>query len=337
MTDVTVAICTYRRADLLPQTLRSFAAMRRPADTAWDLLIVDNACDPRVERVVADFADELPVRYAAEPQVGIARARNRAVASVTAPIILFADDDVTFDPDWLVNMARSFRAHGECSFWGGRIEPTWQTPRPAWFDTDACPMLADAIVTYDAGPTPRPWDPKRDAPFYTCSLALRVEAIRRAGLFNVALGHIGQKRGGGEDSWMVRAVAQAGGRGWYAADAVLHHPVPADRMTRRFARRFAWYQGRVSVDMLLRQEVQAGRPARPPRWLYRRAGEDFLKGVGQGLAGVARRRPGLRFAGQFRMLYGLSKFWHALRHRPEDLTAQPSAREQTAPTGNSHG
>jgi glucosyl-dolichyl phosphate glucuronosyltransferase len=335
MTDVTVAICTYRRANLLPQTLRSFAAMHRPTDTTWDLLIVDNACDPRVERVVADFAGELPVRYAAEPQVGIARARNRAVASTDAPIILFADDDVTFDPDWLVNMTRAFREHSECSFWGGRIAPAWQTPRPAWFDTAACPMLGDAIVTYDAGQTPRAWDPARDAPFYTCSLALRTEAIHRAGLFDVSLGHIGDRRGGGEDSWMVRAIAQAGGRGWYAADALVHHPVPADRATKRFARRFAWYQGRVSVDMLLRQEVQAGRPARPPRWLYRRAVEDFCRGVQQGAAGFVWWQPGLRFAGQFRMLYGLSKFWHAMRHRPDDLTAEPT---RAAPTGsNPHG
>src|SRR5262249_28863778 len=149
------------------------------------------------------------------------------------------------------------------------------------------------IVRYDTGEAPRYWDPAQDPPFYTCNLGLRVDAVREAGMFDVSLGHMGQKRGSGEDSWMVKSIARAGGRGWYAADAVLDHPVPSERVTRKYARRFAWRQGRVGVDMLKRETAEAtggdaNRTTRVPRWLYRAAAEGMLGGAGRWIGGLLR-------------------------------------------------
>ena len=313
MSEFTVAICTYRRADVLPDTLASLAAVDLP-DADWDLLVVDNACDPDVERIVRGFVDRLPVRYASESQVGIARARNRAVGSTDASVIIFADDDVLFDRRWLCAMIGAVRRHDECDFWGGRIDPMWQIDRPAWFDVRRCPMLGDSIVRYDLGDAPRAWRFGEDPEFYTCNLALRTDAVRQAGMFDVTLGHQGRKRGGGEDSWMIRSIRQSGGRGWYAADALLRHPVPASRLTRRHARAFAWWQGRVGVDMLRREHADDHRPAgRTPRWLYRVAAEQMLGGLASWTTGTVRRDAGLAFAGQFNALFNFSKLYHALR------------------------
>jgi glycosyltransferase involved in cell wall biosynthesis len=312
---ITVAICTYRRAALLPATLASLAAVARPAQ-AWELLIVDNGCEPAVADLTARWRDRLPIRYESEPAVGVAHARNRAVAAAAAPVVLFADDDVQFDPGWLAAMSRAVAAHPECRFWGGRIQPAWQVPRPAWFDEARCPSLGDAIVRYDLGPVPRPWDPappRSDPPFYTANLALSVEAVRGTGLFDAALGHRGNQRGSGEDSWMIKSLAGAGARGWYAADALLHHPVEARRLTKPYLRRFAWRQGRVGVDMLRRERASAGESRRTPRWLYRRALGQSLAGCGKFFAGVCRGDPGLSFAGEYAAIFNCSKLLHALR------------------------
>ena len=75
MSAFTVAICTYQRGDVLAKTLDSLAGIDRP-DVPWDVLVVDNAADPRVKQMVNALADRLPVRYVAEPSVGIARART---------------------------------------------------------------------------------------------------------------------------------------------------------------------------------------------------------------------------------------------------------------------
>lgn len=303
---ITVAICTFRRAAVLPTTLASLAAVRRP-DVPWELLIIDNGCEPSVRDIAQRFAASLPIRYEQEPAVGVAHARNRAVAAAAAPILLFADDDVLFHPDWLCAMIRAIRDQPQCDFWGGRIEALWDIARPRWFDMDRCPSLGDSVVKYDLGESPRPWNPASDPPFYTANLALRLDAVRNAGLFDTTLGHRGNKRGSGEDSWMIKSISRAGGKGWYAADALLQHPVEPRRLTKPYARRFAWRQGAISVEMLRRESQHV------PRWLYRVALTQLLHGLFDAAAGLVRLRPGQAFAGQYTVLFNLSKILHALR------------------------
>jgi len=313
--DFTVAICTFRRADVLPVTLDSLTRIEQP-DASWELLIVDNDCDPAVEQIVKQFEGKLPIRYTSESQTGIARARNKAVMETRSPFILFADDDVLFDPHWLVNMTKAVTVHSDCDFWGGRIDPTFEAPPPPWFDMEICPMMGDAIVRYDSGGEPRYWDPSKDPPFYTCNLGLRVDTVRKAGMFNETMGHMGKKRGTGEDTWMIKSISRAGGKGWYAADALLHHPVPPQRMTRSFLRAFAWRQGCIGVEMIVRELHPQGEPVgRPPRWLFRLAGEQLFRGMGQWLGGLFTLSRARLFAGQFRTLFNLSKIKHGLTGR----------------------
>jgi len=310
MSDLTVAICTYQRPTILARTLESLAAGQVP-DVDWDLLIVDNDGDERVRQIAQSFRDKLPIRYAHEPEVGIARARNCAVRLTDASVILFADDDVLFDPGWLCAMAAAVRDHPQCAIWGGRIKLDWPVERPRWFDVDRCPMLGDSVVHYDLGDRSRAWRPGEDPEFYTCNLALRTDAIRDAGMFDVALGHQGHRRGGGEDSWMVRAITGGGGQAWYVADGLLNHPVPTERLSRKYARTFAWSQGRVGTEMLSREQADR----KPPRWMYRRAFEQFCRGCMNWCSGSLRRDHGLAFAGQFNSVYGFSRIWHGLTRR----------------------
>lgn len=318
MSSVTVAICTYHRGDLLAKTLASLAdSDPLPAGLTWELLVVDNGCEDSVKTCVAGFEAKLPVRYLAEPAVGLSRARNRAVNEAAAPVIIFTDDDALMHRQWLARMAGAIHEHPECDFWGGRIEPVWDFQQPRWFDIQRCPMLGDSIIRYDAGHEPRAWDPDKDTPFLGCNMAFGIDAIRRAGMFDVTLGHIGDKLGTGEDSWMILKIAQAGGKGWYVADALVHHPVPPQRVRRSFARGFAWRQGRVSVEMLRRNRAPAdaaprSNAGRVPRWLYRLAAAETLRACAQWLAGLMRLDPAGAFAGQYKALFNFSKLWHAM-------------------------
>lgn len=308
--ELTVAICTYRRAEVLRGALESLAGVER-LEGSWEVLVVDNGCQDEVREVVGDFVGRLPIRYESEGQVGIARARNRAVRVARGEVILFADDDVRFDRWWLVNMERAIREHPECVCWGGRIEPIWPGPRPVWFDLERCPMLKDVIVWYDLGERSRYWDPRppqSDPPFYTANLALRREAVEAVGLFDERLGHQGEERGSGEDSWMVRSLYRVGGRAWYAADAVVYHPVEERRLTKRYIRGFAWRQGRFAVQMLRREDERG----RVPRWLYRVAAEQMMRGAGQWVREWVRGDEGGSFAGQYLVLFNFSKLWHAV-------------------------
>lgn len=300
--DLTVAICTYRRLDMLSLTLDSLTRCT-PINAAWELVLIDNAGEQAVANLAQSFADRLPLRYLHEPNLGASHARNRATREAKAPIILFTDDDVLFDVDWLSRMWQAVGSQPDCAFWGGRVEPIWPAQKPAWYDDELSPMMGDAIVQYRRGAEPRSWQPENDPPFYTANLALRVASIEQAGYFDTNVGHVGGKRMGMEDSLMVKAISNAGGPGWYAADAVVHHPVPPDRMTKSymfgFARRQAW----------LSAQLHRGSRRLPPPWFFRAAGERTLKAIGRMIAGSLTFRsdqaPAKRFAGIFDSWFGL--------------------------------
>lgn len=311
--DLTVAICTYQRFDLLQRALQSLCVCTPPVGS-WELIVVDNAGDAKVQQMVESFADRLPVRYLVEQKLGHSNARNCAMAAARAPVVLFTDDDVTFDPGWLRTMARAIAEHPECNFVGGRIQATWeQVDPPDWYDPQRCPMYHDMLVQYDEGPHSGYWDGSRHRPFFGASLAVRVDAVKRVGGFDPTMGHKGHLLIGGDDSLMIDALSRNGGKGWYVAEALLYHPVPPQRMTRQYARAFAWRQGKVSVATQLRQGDAAPQQARLPRWWYRVALEQMLLGLGRWVSGLLRGDGASAFAGRFHLLFNASKFWHALR------------------------
>jgi glycosyltransferase involved in cell wall biosynthesis len=303
---ITVAICTYKRASLLKAALQSLVEIEKP-DMPWELLIVDNDVEQPVDHIVKLFEDLLPIRYVLEETAGTSSARNRAINEAKAPIVLFTDDDARFDRYWLCEMANAITHHSDFDFWGGRITPIWPGTQPDWFDLGWCPLLADTIVRYNAGEVSRQWDEHGDLPFYTCNLAMRVKAVKKAGMFDTTLGHCKDRRLGAEDVWMIKSIAKRGGRGWYVAQANVYHPVPSERLTKSYARQYAWRQGQVCVDFLRRESR-----GRVPRWLYPMSVRKALAGVGQFAIGLVRFDRGRAFAGQLHLLFNFSKFCHAL-------------------------
>jgi GT2 family glycosyltransferase len=69
------------------------------------VLVVDNApSDDRAERVAA----EQSVAYVREPRPGLAWARTRGIDVASTELVLFTDDDVLVDPDWIDALRRPF-------------------------------------------------------------------------------------------------------------------------------------------------------------------------------------------------------------------------------------
>lgn len=305
MTEFTIAICTYKRSALLRNTLQSLRGIEQ-IEKPWELLIVDNAGDSGTKAVAEEFSKLLPVRYVTEPKLGISYARNRAITEARAPIILFTDDDVTFHSSWFSNMYKAISVHSECDFWGGRVEAIWSKQKPSWFEPKYCPMLNNIIVEYNLGAESRYWNPQTDNPFPTVNIALRMATAKKVNMFDTKLGIIGKRRIGGEDASLIKKISQAGSKGWYAADAKIHHIITPGRITKKYTYSYAWLLGNLSV-YFVRQEHN-----RLPRWLYSVAFTKFMSGLKEWLRGIVRRDSGECFAGQFVMLFNLSKLWHAV-------------------------
>ncbi len=128
---ISVIIPTYTRPQSLLQTLCS---LQEQTLANFEIIVVDNAADSDVERMATEFnhAATVPVRYMPEPQLGAHNARHTGAHAAEGDILVFADDDETFAPEWLGAYARAFAEHPEMAAAGGPIRLVWEAPPPAW-------------------------------------------------------------------------------------------------------------------------------------------------------------------------------------------------------------
>jgi GT2 family glycosyltransferase len=210
--DLTVAICTRARADLLASCLRSVLALRPddPADPRhFEVLVVDNdPPDDATERLVATLSD---VRYAREPRPGLDFARNRALADGTGTWTAFLDDDVTVDRWWLEGLKEAVAEHPDAASVTGLVLPL--------------ELATEAQIAFErrggfgrgcrknrfaepAGPD-NPLFPLGAGIFGAgCNMVLRADAVRAIGGFDEALDTGPPLPGGGDlDIWSRLARA----------------------------------------------------------------------------------------------------------------------------------
>jgi glycosyltransferase involved in cell wall biosynthesis len=129
---VTVAICTLDRAESLRRALDSLTAMSVPHGVTWEVIVVNNGCTDHTDSVITSFARRLPIRRELELQRGLSHARNRAIDTATGEYIIWTDDDVVVDSNWLVEYVNAFRRWPESVVFGGPILPRFEPPVVKW-------------------------------------------------------------------------------------------------------------------------------------------------------------------------------------------------------------
>ena len=243
-----VVIPTYNRAAELEHTLASLAKINHPG--SWEVIVVDNNSRDATPQVVADAAGKFPtaLRYVLETKVGRSAAMNAGITAAKGEIIVNTDDDVRFEPDWLQQAGEALTL-GQCDFVGGKVLPIWRGRRPAWLSDKGGQHWA-VIALLDFGPEPLEFG-KRHAPLGV-NLAFKREAFDRAGLWDPSLGRkAGTLLGQEVREWMLRA-RDAGLKGMYAPNMVVHHVIPADRLRKHYFRKWSYWHG-VSRAILFQQ------------------------------------------------------------------------------------
>jgi glucosyl-dolichyl phosphate glucuronosyltransferase len=236
---VTVAIPTYNRADFLRQTLAGVIAQQFPREH-FEILVLDNNSTDQTRSVVTEFAAAAPApRYILETQQGLDYARNRAIREARGDIILFGDDDILVQPDWIAQMSVPLLADvaQRIGAVGGEVIPIFPDGLPDWVREWHAPLAFRA----DLGPI----DP-RHSPM-GANLAFPKWVFDRLGLFHTALDRAAGNYFSGGDSEMIRRVRSAGLEVWFSPGAAVKHQMPASRTTFRYARRHAFDSARSRV------------------------------------------------------------------------------------------
>ena len=260
---VTVAICTWNRAQSLARTLGALCGVMVPEECDLEILVVNNNCSDTTSEVVKSFAPRLPLRWQFEPRQGIAHARNCAVGNARGGLLLFLDDDCVPGPQWLSAYVSAASAWPQATLFGGAIQPVFEAAPPSWV-RESADVLREVYGALDRGDVSR-------ALSQTESVFSGNMGIRTAGLpkdpFDVRLGRVGRERIGGEEIDLFTKLTRAGAVAVWVAEARVDHCVPQENTTRHYVWRSFIGIGRTNV--LSGALAESPSVLGVPRWILR--------------------------------------------------------------------
>jgi glycosyltransferase involved in cell wall biosynthesis len=231
--DASIVVCTYNRAESLRDTLRALQALKPAPGRAWEVIVVDNNSKDHTKAVVEEVQRGWPLlRYEFEGTQGLSHARNHGIACARGGVILFTDDDVLPEPEWLETTLEGLHKYGADAC-GGWIGPIWESPPPPWLTERFYGFLAVRTDRSDDHPingdTPTP---------FGANMAFRRPVFDRVGLFDTSRGRKGAVLASGEDGEMFERILAADMKVVFLGRSRVHHKVESFRTTKRYFRRW---------------------------------------------------------------------------------------------------
>ncbi|MEN5083878.1 glycosyltransferase [Bosea sp. TWI1241] len=236
---VHTAVCvpTFKRPDMLEQTLRSLAAQRDCGPFA--VIVVENEGARRegAARASALLAEGLfEGLVIVEPRQGNCKAYNAAWRCALSRLpalrqIAGIDDDEEAEPFWLAAFLRAAET-APAELFGGSVTPRFEDPTKGWLG--AHPIFRSH---YDrSGPVP--------ILYSSANYLIRREVLERLG--HPFLDERFDFTGGGDSDFFARAAA-AGFRFWWVQEAAQRETMPARRTQGDWIRARGYRNGAISA------------------------------------------------------------------------------------------
>jgi glucosyl-dolichyl phosphate glucuronosyltransferase len=256
---ISVVIATYNRAGLLDDCLSHLARQRFVHGD--EVVVANNGSTDSTPEVLARHAPVFPVplRIVDEARPGKSHALSAALASVTADIVAFTDDDVNVSSSWLAVLRQAF-GDEQLALAGGPVAPRWEAKAPRWLEggTSQHSRFNAPLALLNYGPARCPLGPRT---FLGANMAVRREVLQGVGGFAP---HLGKLRGtllSGEDHDLCQRVQEAGHSALYIPEAIVHHWVPRARMRLGYFLSWFYWSG------ITNARLDAGLASAERRWL----------------------------------------------------------------------
>jgi GT2 family glycosyltransferase len=233
-TGASVIVCAFA-SRRLEQTVECVDAVLRQRPAPGEVIVVVD----HNESLERDLRSRLPetVAIVANPgATGLSSARNAAVEISRHDVVVFIDDDALPSKRWLGGLLSAF-ADPAVAAAGGHALATWEHGQPAWFPDELLWVVGCSYRGQPAaGPVRNPLG---------CNMAFRTAALQRIGLFDPAIGRLGARPLGCEETELCVRLARElkGAQVILVTGATVDHRVPRERGTPRYLLRRCYYEG----------------------------------------------------------------------------------------------
>lgn len=229
-----IIIPTVNRSVSLRQTIGSLLSLNSDRES-WELLIVDNGStdDTRaISKAIIEANHGSAIRYFHEPIPGLLSGRHRGVFESSGDILVFIDDDVDVDPEWLNSIIETFQ-DPDVHLVGGKNLPRYLCKPPHWLDhfwnIEGSRKWLDFISVVDFGEEPLELDPLF---IWGLNFSVRRSSLIRLGGFHpdYVPKPFDYYQGNSETGLALKAE-EKGFKIMYQPRALVWHRIPQDRLT----------------------------------------------------------------------------------------------------------
>jgi GT2 family glycosyltransferase len=232
--DISVVICTYNRATILPLAIASLIAQDTGGAFTYEVVVVNDASTDNTLEVIAAAQDKSPVplRVVSGRGEGVAAARNLGWQNAEGDWIAYTDDDQVNEPDWLAKLwSLAKRRNAQCV--GGSVHLRFEEP-----PTMPLTWVTKSMLGFKEHPE-KQITRLMDCPG-TGNVMFHKSVFERVGGFDNDL------HWGGEDAELMVRVLDAGIAVWFTPESVVHHLIPPHRVKESY---FKWCSLRVGVAL----------------------------------------------------------------------------------------
>lgn len=128
----TIIIPTYNRADILNKTLFSLTQHIKQCKFTCELYIVDNNSTDNTKDIALAYKECGFVNYLFEERQGKNFCLNTAINLAKGKTLIFVDDDIIPQENWLENIHQSIINWPDKDVFGGKVTPLFPSKTPAW-------------------------------------------------------------------------------------------------------------------------------------------------------------------------------------------------------------
>lgn len=229
---ISVVICTYNRAGLLPVCLDALVSQTLDKD-AYEVVIVNNNSTDNTVEIAEKYCHSQPnFRLVFEGRQGHAHARNRGWMEAHGEYIAYLDDDTRAVPGWCDGILKAFiNVTPKPAAVGGKILPWYEEKPPTWF--------ADELEVRSWGTQPGFLKPPRARHgFSGANMAFPRAILEELGGFSTDFGIVAGKLRMGEDTDLFFRLYEKSPLFWYDPEIIVFHwtPLEVTRLGFRFRR-----------------------------------------------------------------------------------------------------